>query len=247
MSFPETRESSASRRDSVRAALVDALLALVRETPFKDLSVDEIARAAGITRSAFYLYFADRRELLVAAAAQATEELYGEADRWWHGSGAPEARLRSALEGVVGLYERHASLLRVVTEVATYDEEVRAFWRRVVERFIAATADYLVRERRAGRLSRDLEPNPTAESLVWMLERSCYVYLAGGERTGRELVDSLTTAWMAALYLRADFEPRGGRKREGDRPRPLEDEGPSASGRRPTGRGGDLVAPPTKG
>ena len=220
MSTAEVPEPLASRREGVRASLVDALLELVRETPFKDLSIDELARAAGITRSGFYFYFADKRELLTAAAADAADDLYREADRWWHGRGDPPARLRSALEGVVGLYERHASLLRALTEVATYDEEVRAFWRALVERFIDATADYLGRERRAGRLRRAVEPQPMAESLVWMLERSCYVYLARGERSGEQLVESLSAAWTAALYP-GSGEARivGGKEGRTQRPR----------------------------
>lgn len=196
----EIREGPRARRESVRLALRDALLELVEETPFKDISVDDVARAAGIKRSAFYVYFSDKRDLLVAATAETAEELYREADRWWHGSGAPEERLTEALAGMASLYERHASLLRVATEVSTYDDEVRVFWRGIIERFIAATATHLHAEQAAGRVPRSLEPRATAESLVWMAERCCYVYLARGERSPSELVRSLGATWAAALY-----------------------------------------------
>jgi AcrR family transcriptional regulator len=189
-----------SRRETVRAALCDALLRLLEETPFKDIAVDDVAAAGGIKRSAFYFYFADKRELLMTAAAEAAEALYAEADGWWRGQGPPERRFEAALGGIATLYERHSALLRAATEVSTYDDELRVFWRSLVERFIEATAKHLADEQRAGRVPRSLDARATAESLAWMVERSCYVYLGRGERTAAELVESLSGVWAAALY-----------------------------------------------
>lgn len=176
-----------------------ATLELVRETPFKDLTVDDIARGAGLTRSAFYFYFRDKHELLMAATEEAVDALYRQADRWWHGDGDAEKLVREALAGVVAVYAEHATLLRVATEVSTYDDEVREFWRGLVARFVTATAAHLRREQAAGR-TRSLDPDRTAESLVWMTERYCYIYLGSGERTGDEVVEALAPLWVAALY-----------------------------------------------
>jgi TetR/AcrR family transcriptional regulator, ethionamide resistance regulator len=199
--------NSRTRRETVRADLCRALLGLLEETSFKEISVDDIAVAAGIKRSAFYFYFQGKQDLLVAAASDTAEALYAEADRWWHGRGRPERRLEEALRGMAALYERHAALLRVATEVSTYDDEVRVFWRELIERFIDATASHLEGEQRAGRVPTALEPRATAESLVWMAERCCYIYLARGERTAAELVESLSATWTAALYPRAATRP----------------------------------------
>lgn len=194
------RRDRRQRREQVQAAVRDAALRQVAAgASFNELTVDEIARAAGITRSAFYFYFRDKQDLLVATAARAADELYAQADRWWHGDDPPEVRVREALEGVVDAYTRHRDLLRVVTEVAGYDSEIRAFWRALVERFVTATAEHLEREVAAGRM-RALDPDRTAEALVWMAERCCYVYLATGDRSPTELAGSLTDTWMAALY-----------------------------------------------
>ena len=50
---------------------------------------------------------------------------------------------------MVSIYAEHAGLLRVATEVSTYDDEVRAFWVSVLDRFIAETADHIRSEQRA--------------------------------------------------------------------------------------------------
>jgi len=194
-----TRSSRRRRREDVRAALVRALSDLTQDSSFRDLTIDEIARAAGLSRSAFYFYFEDKHELLMAAASRVADELYREADRWWHGEGAPEVLVREALTGIATVYARHSRLLGVAMEVSTYDDEVRAFWRALVERFIAATEDHLRAEQAAGRAAA-LAPRGAAESLVWMAERCFYIYLRDGERSVEELVDQLSSTWMAALY-----------------------------------------------
>ena len=187
------------RREDVRSDVIAAMTRLVETAPYRDLTVDEIARSAGLSRSAFYFYFRDKQDLLMAAAAELTDELYGEADRWWHGEGDPATLVREALTGVTSVYARHARLLGVAVEVSTYDDEVRVFWRALIERFIDATSDHLARERAAARLP-DVEPRAAAESLVWMAERICWVYLRDGERTVEEVVEQLCATWMAALY-----------------------------------------------
>src|SRR3954469_23256208 len=59
----------------LRAALVDATLALVAEKGVSGFSVAEAARRTGVSISAPYRHFADRDELLAAAAVRGYEEL----------------------------------------------------------------------------------------------------------------------------------------------------------------------------
>src|SRR6187549_1686157 len=111
-------------RSEVEAAVRDAMLRLLEEgIPFKDLTVDELARAAGLSRTAFYFYFPGESQALMAAAAEVAEETAAEADRWWHGEGAPEELVRVALQGIVAVYVRHSSMLRTAVEVTTYDND----------------------------------------------------------------------------------------------------------------------------
>lgn len=59
----------------LRAALVDATLALVAEKGVSGFSVAEAARRSGVSISAPYRHFADRDALLAAAAVRGYEEL----------------------------------------------------------------------------------------------------------------------------------------------------------------------------
>ncbi len=194
-----SRTERRQRREDVRAKLVEAIGELASESAFRDLTVDVIARRAGLSRSAFYFYFRDKHDLLIAAAAEVADDLYVEADRWWHGQGEPGALVREALTGVASVYARHGRLLGLAVEVSTYDPDVRTFWRSLVERFVDATAEHLERERAAGRVG-PLDPRGTAESLVWMAERCFWLFLASSERSVEDVVDQLASVWMAAIY-----------------------------------------------
>lgn len=57
-----------SKRQRTRGQLIDAAAAVVGEKGFDRASLEEIARAAGMTRGAFYNNFADKEELFMAVA-----------------------------------------------------------------------------------------------------------------------------------------------------------------------------------
>jgi AcrR family transcriptional regulator len=196
------------RREDVRAQLVDAMVELADGASFGELTVDEIARRAGLSRSAFYFYFQDKHDLLSAAAAEVVEELYEQADRWWHGEGEAEALVRRALTGVASLYARHRRLLGLAVEVSTYDREFGGVWRALVGRFVDATVEHVRVEQEANRVG-PLDPLATAEPLVWMTERCLWLFLGTGERSVDDVVDELAPVWMATIYgTRASGRPR---------------------------------------
>jgi AcrR family transcriptional regulator len=197
---PSDREGRRRRREQVRRDVLKAAVEAAESMPFRDLTVDEITRRAGISRSAFYTHYRDKHELLLVAVEEVADELYRMADRWWHGEGPPAERVRLALEGVVSVYAENADLLRVTAEVSTYDEEVRGVWIAIIERFIEATAEHISAEQEKGLINAGLEPRATAESLVWMNERLSYIYLGRGERSPEDLVEAMAPVWTAALY-----------------------------------------------
>ena len=123
-----------------------------------------------------------------------------ECERASPSSTCSEAMLeRRAIEGVAEAYSRYDRVLSVATEVSTYDDEVRRFWRGLVERFVDATDRHIALEQSEGRI-RPLDSRRTAEALVWMTERACYVYVARRERAPRDVVAALTEVWVGALY-----------------------------------------------
>jgi AcrR family transcriptional regulator len=193
---PNRRRSRQQVESDVRAAL---LRLLAEGKPFKDLTVDELARASGLSRTAFYFYFPGKTQVLMAAANEVAQDYYSEADRWWSGEGPPQQLVRAAMEGVVGAYVRHKAVLRTSVEVATYDPEFAVFYDGLLQRFVTATADQLRRDRDAGLL-RPIDPQAVAETLVWMVERCNHMLIGTQGRPPQEVVESFVTVWVRALY-----------------------------------------------
>ena len=189
-------EGEANREEAEGAFLEAAAALLAEQRSYAELSIGEIAQRAGKTRTAFYFYFHDKRELLMRLTEQVAATLYDEADRWWSGHGGPDD-LRVALTDILGTYREHGPLLRAVVEASTYDEQVGTFWREIVGRFIESTRARLEAE---GRCSGDAA-EATAFVLVWMTERVCYQQVArGGKLDDNTLVDALADVWTRAVY-----------------------------------------------
>src|SRR3712207_2316745 len=96
--------ASVGKQSEKRAAIEASVLRateelLIEGASFAELGIERIATRAGISRTAFYFYFRDKRELLVRLTEQANAELMAAAETWWSGGD-----LRTALRTVADLY-----------------------------------------------------------------------------------------------------------------------------------------------
>jgi len=197
-----TPEQSA-RREEVEAGLLAATESLLAQgTPYADLRVEQIATRAGISRTAFYFYFRDRRDLLMRLTEGVAEDLYTEADVWWSGDGDGAIELRAALGQMIALYRDHGPLLRAVVEASAYDQPVAEFWRALMERFVHASRERIEREQREG-LVGPMPARQIAFALCWMTERACYQRtVQGGALDDHDFVEAMVRTWVGAVYGR---------------------------------------------
>jgi AcrR family transcriptional regulator len=202
-------ELPSDKRRAIEADVLQATEALLGEgASYASLSIERIATRAGISRTAFYFYFADKRELLMRLAADVAEQFYREAGTWWSGSGDSGEQLAEALGKIAGLYRTHGPLVCAIVEVSASDPPVGVFWRGLVGRFITASAERIAAEQTAGRTDAVLDPTATAFALVWMTERSFHQMLVQEDPIPLErLVAALTQVWRATVYGSAEPQP----------------------------------------
>jgi AcrR family transcriptional regulator len=200
-SLTRRTEAQTEKRAAVEAAVLEATeTLLVGGRSYADLTIEDIAHGAGISRTAFYFYFRDKRELLMRLTEDVAEGLYAEADAWWSGAGDGRAALERALESVIRLYHQHGVLLRAVVEASAYDEVVAEFWRALVGRFVDASRRRIEEEQAAGGMT-GVSAEATAFTLSWMTERACYQRIVqGGDPTDDEFLAALVHIWTATLY-----------------------------------------------
>jgi AcrR family transcriptional regulator len=200
-SLTRRTEAQTEKRAAVEAAVLEATESLlVGGRSYADLTIEDIARGAGISRTAFYFYFRDKRELLMRLTEEVNELLYQQADIWFSGDGEPEPEMREALTNIAAVYAEHGVLLRAIVEVSTYDEEVAQFWRGMLGRFVDASRRRIELEHEAGRVAVE-HPQATSFALCWMTERAMYQHLVEAEPfPAADLVDALVGIWLRSVY-----------------------------------------------
>ncbi|WP_030178822.1 TetR/AcrR family transcriptional regulator [Streptomyces sp. NRRL S-813] len=169
MASTTRRPSTANDR---RAALEMRILSVIEEclnggVTYTELSVEQIAHAAGISRSTFYLYFRDKVDVLLRLSGSLKKESYAIAAAWKPTSadGGVDGLART-YELILAHYREHAALLTAINEVAAYDPVVREAWTADQDRFVDNVMNVLEEEQRAGRTPADIDPRLAARVIV---------------------------------------------------------------------------------
>ena len=166
---PEREQARRERHAAVRARIIDATNKLIREgANYASLSVETIAARSGISRTTFYDYFPDKRELLLAMSREVLEDAIGPLDDYRAPDNVAQtkAELRAMLDGLVQAYLHPA--VRAIVEATFYDEEVRAAWRANMELHIERGSALMRAERAAGRFQgHDSTLDARARTLHW--------------------------------------------------------------------------------
>jgi TetR/AcrR family transcriptional regulator, ethionamide resistance regulator len=200
----ERREGPARRRrrtpEVAEAEIVAAAESLLRERPFRELTVDEVMRRTDLSRPSFYVYFRDRHQLVLRVVEHLGSELFTMSERWLRGTGEGPQIAREALDGIVAVYVEHGPVMRALADAATDDPGVEQAYAALVQTFVDATARHIDEEIAAGRIL-PLDGYETAKALVWMMERYLNLSLGREPLTPHETVaETLATIWTRVLY-----------------------------------------------
>lgn len=193
MSVLSRRSSTADARKATEQGLLRATVAVLEEgRAFAEISIEQIARGAGVSRPTFYSYFHDKRALILELGEGVRQALNESADPWLN---LVDEDVEHSLAALLRTYQRHASTVRAIMEAATYDEEVAAFWRVLhdgflprVEQRILAAAPEMPREQAHAR----------AYLLVWMTERTLSEHTARPTADESALLRQLAWIWTTS-------------------------------------------------
>lgn len=197
------KESGRRRRRTPEVAereIIAAAEDLLRERPFREMTVDEVMRRTDLSRPSFYVYFRDRHHLVLRVVEHLGSELFTMSERWYEGKGDGAELAREAIEGIVTVFVEHGPVLRALADAAADDPDVETAYSALVQSFIDVTARHIAREIEAGRIL-PLNPDETAKALVWMDERYLNLSLGREPLTApRTVIETLHTIWTRVLY-----------------------------------------------
>jgi AcrR family transcriptional regulator len=174
---------------ATRRRICEAALRLVSKGGGKDVTLATVARAAGVSRQALYLHFADRADLFLALVRYADEK---------RGIAAAIQRIEEAASGIDALREMAATqarmnpaiwpLARIVDSMRRNDKAAERSWRDRLAHRLQGCHAIVARLENDNRLRSGLD-SAVAADLLWTLTSL---------RTWEDLV--LLRGWTASQY-----------------------------------------------
>lgn len=193
------RAGTATKGDQREQAILAAAEEQLATTGPEGLTVESLARAAGITRGAFYFYFGSKDDVLAALVGRTMATLTGEVAAA-ETIADPATALRRAVDHTAQQWYDHGRLLRLAVDLSPTVPEIDAQWRDAIAHTVTTTTAIAVR---AGLPDDDSPTGARAvtTALVWMTERAFYQAATTGAPPIPEAARTCTTIWLRALNL----------------------------------------------
>jgi TetR/AcrR family transcriptional regulator, ethionamide resistance regulator len=192
--------------DRERAILATAER-LLEERPLHEISIDDLARGAGISRPTFYFYFSSKEAVLLTLLDRLVEEARrGTGEALDHFSEDPERLLRQGITAIYETFRAHRAVSLAASEAAAASTEVRDLWAGVMETFVQETTAAIESERARSRAPDGIPARDLAIALNTMNERVFHAIFAGQTPAVAEsnVIDTLVAVWLGAIYGPAD-------------------------------------------
>lgn len=194
-----------AERPKIEDQLLRAMEQLLDEgESFSAVSIERLTSAAGLARATFYLHFRDKAELVTRLMGRVREEIVASAGLWFeHAELAQREDMRTALRGILGVYQKHHVIIDAVVETARRDAQVAQLWNEMLEALCAESRRAVQSLRLAGRARAEATPL-LADVLTWSVNYCAMHY--GAKLQGRQLdklVETLThVCWNAIVAER---------------------------------------------
>ena len=200
---PRGRRARRATGDERERAILETAERLLADRPINAISVDDLARGAGISRPTFYFYFSSKEAVLLALLDRVVEEAReSRGDVLERPGEDPAGRLRQAITGIYETFRAHSAVMLASADASPASPEVRELWAKVMEGFVDETAVAIEAERAAGTVPDGLRARELATALNLMNERVLLATFAGYQPAiaEQDVVEVLVSVWFGAIY-----------------------------------------------
>ncbi|GHF52681.1 AcrR family transcriptional regulator [Amycolatopsis bartoniae] len=189
--------------DDRELAILATAERLLEQRPLRDISIDELARGAGISRPTFYFYFRGKDAVLLALLDRVAEEADRASSRVLDEPNEDKAQAwRGCINAFYETFRAHRAVALALAEARPANAEVRELWSKVMDRWVERTAASIEAERERGAAPPGRPARDIATALNLMNERMLHATFAAEEPTVAEadVVDVLLEIWLRAIY-----------------------------------------------
>jgi AcrR family transcriptional regulator len=189
-----------TKGDQREQALIEAARSVFRDKSISQVTIDELAGAAGIARSGFYFYFESKQALLAALVDQRLAEADHELAGWLASDGLDRGALRRGLAAGLERWKTDGRWLREAFITPDPGPDVMHIRDRLVDHGCTLFCERIERDARAG-LTVGGPPGLLAKLAVHLRTVTfADVYANPGAYDDDELLDTLTDAVLRLVY-----------------------------------------------
>jgi AcrR family transcriptional regulator len=187
--------------DERRRQLLEAGAALFAEHAYEEISMRDIAKAAGVSKALLYHYFPSKIDLFKAAVAEKAADLQRVIEP--PGDGTPFEQLTATLDAYLAWIEANAVTWSKLMQSAAALPEAR----ELVEGFRQRTMDMAL-----ARLTSDERPRPALRTAItgWLgyMDAAILDWTQARDLPREQLRDLLLAAFGAALLSAQQIDPQ---------------------------------------
>ncbi|WP_020106391.1 TetR/AcrR family transcriptional regulator [Nocardia sp. 348MFTsu5.1] len=195
-----TDRTSTDRGDRSRQRLLEALDDLLRDGTLESINIAKISERAGVTRSAFYFYFASKADAVAALSAQMNDEAAGAARDVFEMTGPPRTRFETLIRGLVAAWSDHRYLYRAMLDARYSNTTVHEQFETGRKAFIKPLAVMIDAERAAGTAPDGPDSTALATVLLELNDRSIESISRSDDLDLEQRITTLVTIWLRAIY-----------------------------------------------
>jgi AcrR family transcriptional regulator len=133
---PRSRTAAQERRAATERAILGSTEQLLEARPFRDVTIEDVMVAAGLSRTAFYRYFPDLESVVVRLMGQLVDDLHA-ASAGWLTSTDPAAQLHDSLLQFAEVYREHGRIMQAFYDACGAGPDLKELWANTLGVLIA--------------------------------------------------------------------------------------------------------------
>ncbi|MDP9165410.1 MAG: TetR/AcrR family transcriptional regulator [Actinomycetota bacterium] len=197
------RRSTRPSGDDREAAILATAERLLQDRIFADISVDDLAKGAGLSRPTFYFYFPSKDAVLLALFRRVVVEADAALEALTADPPAePKALWRDGIDVFVQIFGTHQAVSVAAEQSRTAHEELCELWSTFMQKWVAHGAAIIEVERARGAAPVTLPAAQLATALNLLNEK--IMLTSFGQEVpsvpADELLDTLTHIWLTSIY-----------------------------------------------
>ena len=197
------RRSARPSGDDRELAILETAERLLEERPLAEISVDDLAKGAGITRPTFYFYFPSKDAVLLTLLERVITEADTALERLIANRPADRRAIwRQGIDAFFQTFGAHRALCAATVAVKSANSEAREVWAKSMQRWIDHIAAVIEAERAAGAAPVTVPAAELSTALNLMNESVMTAAFAGHQPAipDHRVLDNLVHIWTTSIY-----------------------------------------------